>query len=127
MVGCILTGHGEFASGLGSAVEMIAGPQDNLTVVTFRESEAGDYADRIAVAITDSVAKYGNTVVYCDLMGGTPFNQAMLLECLTSISNETTAPGLAALALEAGQEGIANPVLGVGATNDMYDTEEEGI
>lgn len=146
MVGCILTGHGEFASGLGSAVEMIAGPQDNLTVVTFRESEAGDYVDRIAAAITDSVAKYGNTVVYCDLMGGTPFNQAMLisqevpgvevvtgtnlpmlLECLTSISNETTAPELAALALEAGQEGIANPVLGVGAANDMYDTEEEGI
>lgn len=26
MVGCILTGHGEFASGLGSAVEMVAGP-----------------------------------------------------------------------------------------------------
>lgn len=68
MVGCILTGHGEFASGLGSAVEMIAGPQDNLTVVTFRESEAGDYADRIAAAITDSVAKYGNTVVYLSLI-----------------------------------------------------------
>lgn len=106
MVGCILTGHGEFASGLGSAVEMVAGPQDNLTVVTFRESEAGDYAARIASAIKDSVTNYGNTVVFCDLMGGTPFNQAMLvsqevpgvdvvtgtnlpmlLECLTSISS----------------------------------------
>lgn len=146
MVGCILTGHGEFASGLGSAVEMVAGPQDNLTVVTFRESEAGDYTARIASAIKDSVTNYGNTVVFCDLMGGTPFNQAMLvsqevpgvdvvtgtnlpmlLECLTSISNETTAPKLAALALEVGQEGIANPVLGVGAADDTYDTEEEDI
>ena len=29
MIGCILTGHGSFATGLGGALEMIAGQQEN--------------------------------------------------------------------------------------------------
>lgn len=143
MVGFILTGHGEFASGLGSAVEMIAGPQEDLTVVTFLEAEAGSFADKIGDAIKDATSRYDSVVVFCDLMGGTPFNQSMLhsaglanvsvvtgtnlpmlLEALTSATPESTAAEIASLALEVGQAGIANPVLGA---DDEDDDDEDGI
>ena len=39
MIGLILTGHGEYAIGVGHALEMIAGKQEAFKVVPFRESE----------------------------------------------------------------------------------------
>ena len=41
MIGCILTGHGSFADGLGGALEMVGGPQQCFETVTFYEDEAG--------------------------------------------------------------------------------------
>ena len=35
MVGCILTGHGTFAEGVGAALEMVGGPQEDFKAVTF--------------------------------------------------------------------------------------------
>ena len=42
MIGLILTGHGEYAIGVGHALEMIAGKQEAFKVVPFRESEPMD-------------------------------------------------------------------------------------
>ena len=39
MIGLILTGHGEFAIGVGHALEMIAGKQTAYKVVPFLESD----------------------------------------------------------------------------------------
>ena len=78
MVGCILTGHGIFAEGVGAALEMVGGPQQDFAVVTFLEEEAGEYPAKISGAIADMAEKCGEVVVFCDLMGGTPFNQSML-------------------------------------------------
>ena len=35
MVGIVLTGHGRFAAGLKSALDLIAGPQEAFKVVNF--------------------------------------------------------------------------------------------
>ena len=39
MIGCILTGHGSFATGLGGALEMIAGQQEIFETVCFLEEK----------------------------------------------------------------------------------------
>ena len=39
MIGLILTGHGQFAVGVGQALEMIAGKQAAYRVVPFLESD----------------------------------------------------------------------------------------
>ena len=51
MIGCILTGHGSFADGLGGALEMVGGPQQCFETVTFYEDEAAEFPQKIADAI----------------------------------------------------------------------------
>ena len=43
MIGFILTGHGEFAPGLASALELVAGRQEGFKVVPFDVDKAADY------------------------------------------------------------------------------------
>ena len=149
MVGCILTGHGTFAEGVGSALEMVGGPQENFEVVTFLESESAEFPAKIADAIARMAATTGEVVVFCDLMGGTPFNQAMmatattpgvqvvaganlpmLLECLPFRTPETTADEIVANALEIGRMGIDSKKLeldGDSGEDDLFADDEEGL
>ena len=78
MVGFIITGHGDFATGLYSALAMIAGEQDGVVAVTFHEDEAASFGNKLTDAITNLRATTDGIVILCDLIGGTPFNQAML-------------------------------------------------
>lgn len=126
MVGCIITGHGDFAQGLISALEMIAGPQNATQAVIFHEDEAATFGNSLAHAIDEAIAQFGSVVVCCDLMGGTPFNQAMLaaadksveivtgcnlgmlLELTSSQSSASSAQELAQIAQDAGKESVAH-------------------
>ena len=78
MIGFILTGHGHFSNGLKSALDMIAGPQQAFEIVPFEEGEAGAYADKLHDAIKAMRDQTDGVLVFCDLMGGTPFNQSMI-------------------------------------------------
>ncbi|WP_455136671.1 PTS sugar transporter subunit IIA domain-containing protein [Thermophilibacter sp.] len=140
MVGCILTGHGKFAEGVGSALEMVGGPQEDFSVVTFLEEEAAEFPAKIAGEISRLAEKCGEVVVFCDLLGGTPFNQAMmtaastpgvqvvtgvnlpmLLECVPMRSDATTADEIVATAVEIGRMGIDHPVLDAAASDEPED------
>lgn len=144
MVGCILTGHGTFADGLGGALEMVGGPQTNFEAVTFLESEAGEYPAKLSAAISEMAAKCGEVVVFCDLLGGTPFNQSMmaaasvpgvevvtgtnlpmLLECMSMRNDSTTASELVACAIEIGRMGIDSKKLEPAVDDEAGD--EDGI
>lgn len=71
----IITGHADFAPGLKSAVELIAGPQDNLIALKFDEATVLEaYQNQLKL-----LAKEGATI-FTDLLGGTPFNAAMLVK-----------------------------------------------
>ena len=142
MVGCILTGHGTFAEGVGAALEMVGGPQEDFAVVTFLEDEAAEFPEKIASAIASMAERCGEVVVFCDLMGGTPFNQAMmasaatpgvrvvtgvnlpmLLECMSMRSDDVTADELVETAVEIGRMGVAAPVLETEAVDEPEDGE----
>ena len=79
MVGFVLSGHGTFASGVSSALSMVAGDQPHVSVVTFEVDDAGSYPERLRAAVEREVVACEGVVVFVDLLGGTPFNQAMLL------------------------------------------------
>ena len=140
MVGCILTGHGTFADGVGGALEMVGGPQSNFQKVTFLEEEAAEFPAKLAGAIQEMAEKCGEVVVFCDLMGGTPFNQAMmagasipgvrvvtgvnlpmLLECMSLRTDSTTAEEICQTAVEIGRMGIDAPVLDMGSSDEPED------
>lgn len=151
MVGCIITGHGDFAQGLMSALEMIAGPQNATQAVIFHEDDAATFGNRLAQAVDEALAQFGSVLVCCDLMGGTPFNQAMLaaadkpveivtgcnlgmlLELTSSQSSVSSAQELAQIAQDAGKESVAHiSPSQISAHKDNQDSldlsdEEDGI
>jgi len=74
MVGIIVTGHGNFATGLISSLELIAGAQDNLIGVDFLEEDTTESLEKM---IEDAIEKLGNEVlVLSDLAGASPFRAA---------------------------------------------------
>ena len=77
MVGIIVVGHGEFAKGLSSAVEMIAGRQDEYLNVSF---SYGMTPEQLKAEIKDAI-EHLNTesgiLIFTDLLGGTPFKESV--------------------------------------------------
>lgn len=74
MVGIIVTGHGNFATGLISSLELIAGAQENLIGVDFLEEDTTESLEKM---IEDAIEKLGNEVlVLSDLAGASPFRAA---------------------------------------------------
>ena len=140
MIGYILTGHGHFSTGLKSAVDMIAGPQDNFEAVPFEEEKAGEYAGTIKAAIEAMREKCDGVLVFVDLVGGTPFNQSMmvsasvdnvqivagtnlpmLIDLMMARTPESQLSDLVAEAVEVGKEGVAHLALDNAATDDEDD------
>ncbi len=78
MTHIILTGHGHFAAGIASALEMVAGDLDAFTVVEFTQEDAQTYPDKLSSVIDAGLSSEGSVLVFCDLKGGTPFNCSML-------------------------------------------------
>ena len=74
----IITGHGHFADGMKSALELISGPQKDLYAVNFSE---GDTPEALSEKLAKTVKLYDNNgvVIFCDIIGGAPFRQAALL------------------------------------------------
>ena len=143
MIGYILTGHGNFSTGLKSAVDMIAGPQEAFQAVPFLEEEAGAYADTIRAAITDMRAATDGVVVFVDLVGGTPFNQAMLvsssvdnvkivagtnlpmlIDLMMTRTDASTTDELVGEAVEVGKEGVCTMALPAGGSDDEDEDDE---
>ena len=79
MIGLILTGHGEFAIGVGHALEMIAGKQTAYKVVPFLESDSIETLENnLRDAMKELQEKTEGIVVFADLLGGSPFKSAMV-------------------------------------------------
>ena len=137
MIGFILTGHGHFSNGLKSALDMIAGPQPAFEIVPFEEEAAGQYGDKLREAVKAMRAETDGVLVFCDLMGGTPFNQSMmitaeqdnisvvagtnlpmLIDIVMARTEDSTIEDLVAEAVEVGKEGVCHMALGAGADDD---------
>lgn len=79
MIGIIVCAHGNFASGVASAVKLIAGDQDKFIAIDFPE---GDSHDTLKQNIETAINKLGaddGVVIFTDIPGGTPFNQSAML------------------------------------------------
>lgn len=79
MLGLIVTGHGNFATGLQSSLRLIAGEKENMCFVDFEEKDSvDDLAAKLAAAI-DSLGNVDGILFLCDLTGGSPFKTAVEL------------------------------------------------
>lgn len=78
MIGIILTGHGSFASGLASSIDVIAGRQDYFKAIDF---PMGSTNTELSEKLQETVKELGcSDIIFCtDIAGGTPFNQSVIL------------------------------------------------
>ncbi|HCK87750.1 MAG TPA: PTS fructose transporter subunit IIA [Erysipelotrichaceae bacterium] len=80
MIGMIIMGHGGFASGLESAVRILAGIPEKFIAVDYRQE---DSADDLEVNLKKAVRTLGNEggiLVLCDLAEDTPYKTAVSLK-----------------------------------------------
>lgn len=142
MVGFVLTGHGRFSNGLKSAIDMVAGEQPAFTIVPFDGAEAGAYAGNLREAVVAMRNDCDGVIVFVDLLGGTPFNQAMLLtkdidnvqvvagtnlpmliELIMTRNDSSTVDELVEKAIQVGRDGVVHMELGGAAADDDEDDE----
>lgn len=75
MLGLIVTGHGHFATGIKSSVNLIAGEPKNMCFVDFDKEVEELRADLLAAI--DSLTDVDGILVLSDLTGGSPFKTAV--------------------------------------------------
>lgn len=78
MIGMIITGHGTFAEGLTSAIELLAGPQQDYKVVNFDGNNFDGLEHGLRDAMSELTGTCDGVIVFSDLPGGTPFKSAVL-------------------------------------------------
>ncbi|HEL1200909.1 TPA: PTS sugar transporter subunit IIA [Streptococcus equi subsp. zooepidemicus] len=144
MISIIVIGHGHFASGIVSSLELIAGRQEGITAIDFTaEMTAADVHERLSAVLQPKA----QALVLCDLLGGTPFkvaaalmeelsestldilsglNLAMLIEAVFARQEQLDLEQIVAKLLTTAKEGISNWKSLSGET-DEADLDEGGI
>lgn len=79
MVGLLITGHGHFATGLGSSLKLITGNTENIVYVDFEENHSTDTLTENLNKALDELKDCDGVLVLSDLAGGSPFKSAV--EC----------------------------------------------
>lgn len=77
MIGIIVTGHGNFASGITSALKLIGGQPNNYAYVDFPEGDStNNLSERLSAAMK-GFSQSKEIIVFSDLAGGSPFKTAV--------------------------------------------------
>ena len=78
MIGIVITGHGNFATGMVSALKLIAGEAKNLLPVDFLKSYS---TEDLREKIYEAILSLGDEViVLTDINGGSPYNVSVVLQ-----------------------------------------------
>lgn len=86
MVGILVTGHGNFATGLTSALKLIAGEKYNLIGVDFKEGySTEDLEEKIRIGFKELDSD--EILVLSDLAGGSPFKVSATLSQIITNKN----------------------------------------
>lgn len=72
----IVSGHGKYASGLHSTIQLLAGEIANVDYIDFDENMNNEM---LSDEFKQAIANEPKVVFMCDLMGGTPFKEAVIL------------------------------------------------
>ena len=83
MVGIIISGHGNFASGLRSSLKLIAGEPSNVEYVDFEETDSTDTLKEKYYVSLKNLENCDSILGLSDLAGGSPFKT--LVEVKTEI------------------------------------------
>ncbi|MTI49397.1 PTS galactosamine/N-acetylgalactosamine transporter subunit IIA [Sporosalibacterium faouarense] len=76
MVGIIITGHGNFATGLKSVIDLVVGEQEGIVAVDFtKEDSIETLRNKLQLAVKELGC--GEYVFFTDIPGGSPFKTSV--------------------------------------------------
>ena len=144
MIGLIITGHGHFATGMRSSMELVTGEAENVRFVEFLvEDTPESLKEKFGVALKE-LQDCDGILFLCDLAGGTPYKTAveygmtevqtpvevvggaslpMLLEGSISAAEHTSPLELAEELMECGKDSVERFQL---AASVEPETEDDG-
>jgi len=88
MTGIIITGHGSFAAGVVSVLNLLIGKPENCEAVNFEPEDSIETLTKNIKAAIDRLFGVDNILVFCDLTGGSPFNTAIQLKMSVNMDME---------------------------------------
>lgn len=125
MIGIIVAGHGNFASGITSMLELVAGKPDYYEYIDFLQGESQEALEEDYRGKLDKLKGCGKIVIMTDITGGSPFKSAvtyavsddrlsvisgtnvpMLVELIFGRMNSDDSEALIQSSMEAGKEQI---------------------
>lgn len=74
MIGILVTGHGRFASGLTSGIELLAGVPEYYEAVDFAPEDSLEQLEAHIMEALDRLKGCDGVAIFTDLTGGSPFN-----------------------------------------------------
>ncbi|HGR6952750.1 TPA: PTS sugar transporter subunit IIA [Streptococcus pneumoniae] len=90
----VLVGHGHFATGIYSSLQLIAGNQENVEAIDFVE---GMSADELKQKILLAISNEEEVLILSDLLGGSPFKVSSMGENPVKTMNVLSGLNLAML------------------------------
>lgn len=91
MIGLIISGHGNFASGLRTSIKLIAGEPCNVEYVDFEETDSTETLKEKYYASLKNLNNCDGILALSDLAGGSPFKT--LVEVKTEIEKSMEVVG----------------------------------
>lgn len=79
MIGLLITGHGHFATGLSTSLQLITGINDHIAYVDFEADHSTETLTENLNKALDTLKDCDGVLVLSDLAGGSPFKAAV--EC----------------------------------------------
>lgn len=126
MFNVIVAGHAELATGLVSALTLIAGERDNVAVVEYHNGQSPEDLDERIQAAAATLKHDGPLLILTDLHGGTPFNRAGMyalkhdnVEVFTGVNlpmliqaatTKKTTPASVLKVMDAASKGVSRPL-----------------
>lgn len=121
MTGIILTGHGEYASGVYSGLKLFCGEVEFFESVDFSPEESVESLTQRMKTAMENLRDCRDILIFADLFSGTPFNVAVRLQVESGIPVEVIGGGNTIAVMEAcmGRDGksaldLANEVIEIG-------------
>jgi PTS system mannose-specific IIA component len=110
MVGAVIVTHGQLATELVSAAEMIVGETDHITAVSIGWHDDVDVAREEVAQAIKRVGTAGGVILLTDMFGGTPTNIAatFLGEASVEVVTGVNLPMVIKLATQDREESLAD-------------------
>ena len=77
MIGILVSGHINFASGMQSGVDAIVGEQENVEFIDFVPSISPDELEQLMLESIERIDTGDGVLILADIPGGTPCNRAL--------------------------------------------------